>query len=210
VRLGRVADAVGPGVDHELEQVSTVEARATDQEIICRPFTALVLPPCLAQPFAVGLETAGSQNTCARFEASAAAACGDEPAALQLDRVHRRLVQDLHAECLGAAVVGVHERFAATHEKGIGTGHMQGAGQWRLEAHAVFLHPWAAVGRCADGEARQVFVGDAAGDLEQVLPVFFFRVGIHEHVLWTVVHATKIARMLGIAAAPFTWRRFEQ
>src|SRR5690606_19405704 len=53
MRLGRIADGVGAGVDHEFQQHAHVEARAADQEIVGRPFAALVLAPRLAQPFAV-------------------------------------------------------------------------------------------------------------------------------------------------------------
>ena len=64
-------------------------------------------------------------------------------------------------------------------------------------------------------EARMVrrarcFVGDAAGDLEQVLPVLLFRVGLDQHVLRRIVHAAQVARVLRIAAAPFARRGLEQ
>jgi hypothetical protein len=47
-----------------------------------------------------------------------------------------------------------------------------------------------------------VFVGLAAGDLEQVLPELFFRVGLGQHVLRRVVHAAQVARVHRVAAAP--------
>jgi hypothetical protein len=96
---------------------------------------------------------------------------GDEAAAVQLDAIHRRVVADLHAESLGAAVVGVDQRLAAAHEKGVGARQRAAcpSSEW-LEVHAVAAHPGRQVAECADHQARQRLVGAAAGDLEQVLP----------------------------------------
>jgi hypothetical protein len=56
---------------------------------------------------------------------------------------------------------------------------------------------------------RQRLVGLAAGDLQQVLPELFFRVGLGQHVLRRVVHAAQVARVHRIAAAPLARCRFE-
>jgi hypothetical protein len=62
----------------------------------------------------------------------------------------------------------------------------------------------------ADHQAREVFVGDAAGDFQQVLPELLFGIGLDQHVLRRVVHAAQVARVGGIAAAPGARRGFEQ
>ena len=46
------------------------------------------------------------------------------------------------------------------------------SGGWKV--HAVAAHPVAAGAGLADHQARQVFVGQPARHLEQVLPEFFF------------------------------------
>ncbi|MNV64220.1 hypothetical protein D3C71_1568510 [compost metagenome] len=87
---------------------------------------------------------------------------------------------------------------------------MQGARQRGLEVHAVAAHPGSAGGGFADHQARQVFVGQPARHLEQVLPELFLRVGIDQHVLRRIVHAAQVAGVGGIAAAPGAWGGFEQ
>ena len=130
VRLRRVADRVGAGVDHVLEQHALVEARAADQEVVGRPFAALVLAPGLAQPFAVRLEAAGGQHAgsaprCARRRRRRRRS-GRPSSSMRVDR---RVVADLHAQLLGAAVVGIDQRLAAAHEEGVGARQVQRARQ---------------------------------------------------------------------------------
>ena len=141
---------------------------------------------------------------------TAAAARGDEARSFELDRVDWRVVPDLHAQRLGAAVVGVDQGLAAAHEEGVGARNVQRAGERRLEAHAVPRHPRSAGRRRADGETRQRLVGLAAGDLLQVLPELLFRVGVDQHVLWRIVHAAKVAGVLRVASAPLPRRRFQK
>jgi hypothetical protein len=135
---------------------------------------------------------------------------GLEPAVLDFELVHGRLVADFHAQLFGAAEIGIHQRLAAAHEEGIGARHMQRARQRRLEVHAMPAHPVAAGRGGADHHARQMLVGDAARDLEQVLPVLFFGIGLDQHVLGRVVHAAQIAGVAGVAAAPFARCGFKQ
>ena len=47
-----------------------------------------------------------------------------------------------------------------------------------------------------------MFVGDAPGHLEQVLPVFFFGVGLYQHILRRIVHTAQVAGVGGVATAP--------
>jgi hypothetical protein len=54
--------------------------------------------------------------------------------------------------------------------------HVQRARQRRLEMHAMAAHPVAARRRRADRQPRQLLVGQAAGHLQQILPVLFFGV----------------------------------
>ena len=80
MRLRRIADRIGAGLDHGLEQHALVEARAADQEVVGRPFAALVLAPGLAQPFAVRLEAAGGQHAASGLDALAAGGAGRDEA----------------------------------------------------------------------------------------------------------------------------------
>jgi hypothetical protein len=119
VRLGRIADAVGAGVEHELEQDAGVEAGAANEEVLRRPLAALVRSPGLVEPLAVGLEAAGRQHAGARLDPLGADPGRDEATAGQLEGIDGRVVADANAERLGAAVVGVDERLAAAHEEAL-------------------------------------------------------------------------------------------
>ena len=70
---------------------------------------------------------------------------------------------------------------------------MQSTRERGLKVHAVLAHPVATGGGGANHQARQLFVGDATGDLEQILPIFFFGVSVDQHILRCIVHATQIA-----------------
>ncbi len=209
MRLGRVSDGIGACIDHVFEQHSHVEARAADQEIVRHPF-AVDLAPRFTQPFAIGFEAAGCEHAGARFNAFVADVRGDKAIAVELDSVYWRVVADLHAQCLRTAEVGVDEGLAAAHEKCVGARDMQRAGERRLEMHAMAAHPVAACRRFADREACERFVGQTTGDLEQVLPVLFFRIGFNKYILRRIVHAAQIAGVLRITAAPFARCCFEQ
>jgi hypothetical protein len=87
---------------------------------------------------------------------------------------------------------------------------MERARKRGLETHAVPAHPAATGGRGADCQTGELLVGLAAGDCQQVLPELFFRVGVQQDILRCVVHASQIARVLGIAASPLLWRRLQQ
>jgi hypothetical protein len=77
---------------------------------------------------------------------------------------------------------------------------VQRSAERRLEAHAVPFHPREVPLGLPDGQARERFVGEAIGDLEQVLPVFLFRVRIGERVERPLVHRAHVARMAAVAA----------
>src|SRR4030095_4777486 len=62
VTLRWIADGVGTGIDHVLEQYALVETGAADQEVVGRPFAAFVLSPSLAQPITVGFESASGEH----------------------------------------------------------------------------------------------------------------------------------------------------
>lgn len=76
--------------------------------------------------------------------------------------------------------------------------------------HAMPAHPAPATGRGTDHQARELFVGLAPGDLEQVLPELLFRVCLDQHILRGVMHAAQVARVLGIATTPGAGCGFEQ
>ncbi|MNC48945.1 hypothetical protein D3C75_980910 [compost metagenome] len=56
VRLGRVTNHIGPRLHHKLEQHPLIKTGTTDQKVICRPFTCVILPPGLTQPLTVGFK----------------------------------------------------------------------------------------------------------------------------------------------------------
>src|SRR5207245_10369950 len=104
-----------------LEQHALVEARAADEEVLGRPLAALVLAPGFDEPFAVRLETARRQHAAAGHNAFAGGTDGSHEAiAVELDRDDGRVIADLDAELLGAAVVGIDQRLAAAPEEGVG------------------------------------------------------------------------------------------
>ena len=192
------------------QQHTGVEAGAPDEEVVHRPLAALVLPPGLAQPFAVRLKAASGQHAGAGGDALALHIGRFELPAVQLDAVHRRVIAHLHPQAFGAAEVGVDQGLAAAHKKGVGAGGVQGARQGRLKAHPVAHHPRPACARGADHQPRQRLVGLATSDLEQVLPKLLFGVGAHQHVLGFVVHAAQVAGVGRVAAAPGLGRGLQQ
>ncbi len=141
MRLRRIADGIGAGVDHVLEQHALIEARTANEEIVGGPFTALVLSPRFTQPFPIRFKSAGREHTGAGFEALSAAVRCDESAGIEFNCVDRRVVADLHPERFGAAIVGVHKCLPAAHEERVGPRDMQRARKRRLKAHAVLAHP---------------------------------------------------------------------
>ena len=109
------------------EHHAAVEAGAANRKVVGRPFTAFVLPPGLAQPFAVGLEAASRQHAGFGGDALRTHPGRHKAAIVKLQPVHRAVVADLHAEFFCAAVISVDQRFAAAHEKGVGAAQVQGA-----------------------------------------------------------------------------------
>src|SRR5690606_26194424 len=69
VDLRWIADAVRALVQQVAQQDAAVEPRAADQEVLGGPFARLVLPPGLAQPFAIGLEAARGDDAGPRLDA---------------------------------------------------------------------------------------------------------------------------------------------
>ncbi len=78
---------------------------------------------------------------------------------------------------------------------------MERASQRRLEAHAVLLHPRDMLLGLADRHAREALVGEAAGHLEEVVPVLLFRVRARQDIEGPVVHGAHVARVPAVAAA---------
>lgn len=191
VRLGGIAQGVGMMiVDHVAQQYAAVVGGAADEKVVRGPFAAFVLPPGVTQPFAVGLKTAGREYAGFGGDAFAVAPCGLKDAVGYFQSLHRRFVADVYAEFFRTAIVGVDKCFAAAHEKGIGARYMQGAGERRLKMYTVATHPRAAGGGGANDDARQMFVGVAAGNFVEILPEFFFRVSVNQNILRRFMHAT--------------------
>ena len=207
--LHRITHLVGAGIEQLPQHHAGVEAGAADQEVVGGPFAALVLSPCLPKPLQVGFEAAGGDDAGAGFDSPAGGMGGAKDAVHDLEPRDRGVVADLHAERFGAAVVGIEQRLAAAQEEGVGAAQVQRARQRTLEAHAVPAHPAPAQRRFADREPCQCLVGDPAGDLEQVLPVLLFRIGLGQHVLRLIMHAAQVAGMHRVAAAPFARCRFQ-
>ena len=148
VALVRRADGVCALRHQILEQHAHVEAGAANRKVVGRPLTGLVLAPGLTQPFAVGLETTAGHHAGARLDALRAGRAlnvrGNKAAIVEFEPLDFGLVTHLDAQLFCAAVVGVHQRFAAAHKERIGARQMQRARQRRLKAHAVLAHPAAA------------------------------------------------------------------
>src|SRR3989442_1444145 len=83
---------------------------------ISRPLATLVASPRLAQPIAVGFESAGCQHAGARFDALVADERGLEAAIVEFEPVHRRFVANARAECCQAAVVRIDQCLASAEE----------------------------------------------------------------------------------------------
>ena len=104
------------------------------------------MPPGLAQPLAVGFKSAGGENAAFRDNPFLARQRGDKFTVAQFQGLYRRVVADMHPHLLCAAVIGIDQRFAAAHKKGVGAGHVQGAGERRLKVNPVLAHPVPALG----------------------------------------------------------------
>ena len=209
VRLGGVTNGIGALDQQMAQQCALVVARATHQKVVCRPLTTLVLSPSLAQPISVGLKTATGEHAGASGNAFTLAIRGDKLTLLHFNAVHRSLIPHLYAQPFRAAVIGIHQGFAAAHKESIGACRVQRARQGRLEVHAVATHPGPAGSGLTNHQARQGLVGLATGDFEQVLPELFFRIGLYQHILGGVMHAAQIAGVGRVAPSPFARRSFE-
>jgi hypothetical protein len=168
------------------------------------------VPQASLEPLPVRLEATGGEHAGARLDALATDPGRDEAAPGELDRIDRRVVPHANAEPCSAPVVGVDQGLAAAHEERVGSGEMKSAGQRRLEVHTMTAHPVAAGGRLPDRDSRERLVRQAARDLEQILPVLLFGIGIDEHVLRRIVHAADVAGMRRIATAPGPGRALRQ
>ena len=121
MRLRGVTDGIGALVDQMTQHHAHIETGATDAEVIGRPFAPLILSPGLALPGEVRLEAAAGQHAGEAFKSLAAREGRHKAPAVEFDPVDRCVIPDRDTEPLGTAVVGVHQRFAAAHEKRIGT-----------------------------------------------------------------------------------------
>ena len=72
------------------------------------------------------------------------------------------------------------------------------------------LHPGQQFRRSADCQTREVLVGFAMGDAEQVLPVIGLGIAADEGRRGGFVHEAKVARVAAIATAKRAWRMLEQ
>ncbi|MNP25869.1 hypothetical protein D3C76_1186950 [compost metagenome] len=92
------------------------------------------MTPGFAEPFAVGFESASGQNAGLGLDTLGGKTLTidltftdvrrDELSTLQLNVSDLCVVADLDAQLLGAAEVGINQRFAAAHEKRIGARNM--------------------------------------------------------------------------------------
>ena len=55
--------------------------------------------------------------------------------------------------------------------------------------YAMLAHPVATGRGLADHHPRKCLIGLTSRNFKQVLPVFFFGVGIDQDVLWGIMHA---------------------
>ena len=86
---------------------------------------------------------------------------------------------------------------------------MQRARQRRLKVRAMLLHPVAASRRRPDRDAGQRFIGEAAGNLQQILPELLLGIGARQDLGGGVMSAAHVAGMAGVAAAIEFRRAFQ-
>ncbi len=208
VTLRRIADRSGALFEQILQHHTLRIGRAANDEV-CRG-----IAPIFAQPGDVGLKSAGGDHDGLWPQQGGDAISDDQDlpnhAADQAKRADLGIVGNAHAEAFSSGVIGVQEGFAAAQEERIGAGETQRAGQRRLKVRAMSLHPGQQLRRGADSEARQVFVGLAMGDAEQVLPIIGLGITANQGRRWRIVHEAKVARVAAIAAAKRAWRMLEQ
>src|SRR5690606_10307989 len=113
-------------------------------------------------------------------------------------RIDRRVVADLYSQIFGASVVGIDQRLAAAHEKGIGARHVQRTRQWRLKMNAMLAHPPPTGRGRANNKTSQLFVGLPASYGKQIAPVFFFRISVYQYILGSIMHAAQVTCVLGV------------
>ena len=186
--------------EEQLQHAAHVVGRAADDEVVGGR------PPRFLQPREVRLEAAARGHhrlarwiTCSTPLRITVADLNAWPSSVDVGDLG--VVEDLDAERLGGAVVGVDQRLAAAEEERVGARDVQRAAERRLETHAVLRHPGAAGRRVADRHAREPLVGLPAGDLEEVLPVLLLGIGVGEHVGGRIVHRADVARVAAVAAA---------
>ena len=199
VELGRVADLLDPLSQQILQHRALGVGGAADLEVVGR------VAPVLPQPFPVGLEAAGRCDDRFAADALGEAAPGDHrltrEAVLHQDFSHFGVVQDLDAKLFGGAVHGVHQRLAAAQEEGVGAAQAQRARQAGLEHHAAVAQEAGRMGTGANRHARQALIGAAAGDAQQVVPVFLLAIAFGQHLGRCRVQRAQVAGMPRIATA---------
>src|SRR4029077_4306868 len=89
---------------------------------------------------------------------------------LQVD--HFRVIEDPNVPFRRRGVVSIEKSFAATEKKCVCAVEMQSATERALESDSVLLHPGGALPGSADGHARELLVGLAAGDAHEVGKIF--------------------------------------
>ena len=182
--------------------------RAADLEAVGR------IAPVFPQPVAVGLEAAGRGDHGLEADAFGKAAIADDGfrrvAFHHLDMPYLGIVQHLYAQLFGGAVHGVQQRLAAAEEEGIGARERQRARERGLEGDAAFGEEPRRVLAGADAHARQPFIGLAAGDAQQVVPVFVFQVFPGQHTGRLLMQGAEVARVAGIPPTQALRRVFQQ
>ena len=132
-----------------------------------------------------------------------------EHAVVDLEVEHFGVIANLDAELFGGQVQRVQHRPAAAEEERIGAPEAERAAERRLPAHALLDDPVQDVLGLADHVPRQLLVGLAAGDAQQIFPEFLFGIGPGEDVGRRVVGAAHVAGVAGIAAAIELRRAFQ-
>jgi hypothetical protein len=205
--LRRVAHLLRALFQQRLQHAAHVVRRAAHEEVVRGR------APRLAQPREVRFEPAARHHHAFRRDAVLHALAHHrrerEAAVAKLQVRDFRLVRHLDAERLRRSVIRVDQRLAPAEEERVGAPEVQRAAEGRLETHAVTDHPRQVLRGIAYGAPREALIGEAAGDLEQVVPVLVLRVRVRHGRHGARVHRAHVARVPAVAAAHGLGRRLD-
>ena len=205
--LRGIADFLHALAEQHFQDRSAVIGRAADQEIVGG------LAPILLQPFDIGLEAAGGGDQCRGLRdlirAIVLERCRQEHAVGDIEIAHLGVIEDVDPESLCRAIERIQHGAAAAQEERVGAPEAERAAERGLPAHALLDDPVQDILGLVDHHARQLLVGLAAGDAQQIFPELLLGVGTRENLGRRVVGAAHVAGVAGVAAAVEFRRAFQ-